>query len=408
MTDDGHKKQARKPREDPTSPKVADEPVAPIDMPELKRPVARIWIGRGLSVLFLLLGPLMGLALANELNVQARTQDAYVRANVIGIAAHVSGAIVELNVVDNQPVHEGDILFVVDPRPYEVALAQAEADLALVDLQIAALQAAVAAEQDKVVAAEKRVEQAEADAFYAIQYYERIEPLLESRFVTPDQVVKARTEAEALQAAVRTYQAQVQAARSSLNTAVANLGQVGDVNARRQAAEVAVANAELFLDYCYVKCPIDGYITNLNISQGEYANEGEQVFAIVDRTVWYVMANFKETYLPYIKPGDMVEVYLMSRPNERWKGTIQGIGWALYQANGATIPAFQLPDVSPTLDWVRLAQRFPVRIIIEEGPDSPLRMGETAAVIALPGEDTLPPPMFPRVRAFFDWLGLDT
>ena len=407
MTDDGQQPKAKTPAKVAAKSPVDKGVFDAIELPPLPKSSVRAWIGRSLSVLFILMGLFAGIGLANELDVQPRTQDAYVRANVIGIAAHVSGAIVELNVVDNQPVKEGEILFVVDPRPYEVALAKAEADLALVDLEIAALQAAVAAEKDTVIAAEKRVEQAEADAYYAIQYYERIEPLLESRFVTPDQVVKARTEAEALQAAVRTYQAQVQAARADLNTAVANLGQIGDVNARRVAAEVAVANAELFLDYCYVKCPIDGYITNLNISQGEYANEGEQIFAIVDRTVWYVMANFKETYLSFIKPGDTVEIYLMSRPNERWKGTIQGIGWALYQSNGATIPAFQLPDVSPTMDWVRLAQRFPVRIVIEDEPDVPLRMGETAAVIALPGENTLPRPMFPRVRAFFNWLGLD-
>ena len=408
MTEDGQKPKAEpKPEIVPTTPPAENRIFEPVALPALPKQAVRTWVGRSLSVLFILMGIFAGLGIANELDVQPRTQDAYVRANTIGIAAHVSGAIVELNVVDNQPVTKGEVLFVVDPRPYEVALAQAEADLALVDLEIAALQAAVDAERDKVVAAQKRVEQAEADAYYAIQYYERVEPLLESRFVTPDQVVKARTDAEALQAAVRTHQAQVQAARADLNTAIANLGQVGDVNARRQAAEVAVANAKLFLDYCYVRCPIDGYITNLNISRGEYANEGEQIFAIVDRTVWYVMANFKETYLSFIKPGDTVEIYLMSRPNERWKGTIQGIGWALYQSNGATIPAFQLPNVSPTMDWVRLAQRFPVRIVIEDGPDVPLRMGETAAVIALPDDKALPRPMFPRVRAFFNWLDLD-
>ena len=345
--------------------------------------------------------------LANELEIRPRTEDAYVRANVIGIAAHVSGAIVELNVVDNQPVEEGQILFVVDPRPYEVALAQAEADLVLVDIEIAALEAAVESSRRDVKAAEARVNQAIADAAYAIQYFERIQPLLESRFVTPDQVVKAQTDAQALEAAVDRYRADVSAAIAMLQTSQANLGQLGDVNARRQAAEVTVANAKLFLDYCYVRCPVDGYITNLNISQGEYANEGQQVFAIVDRSIWYVMANFKETYLPFIDIGDTVEIYLMARPDDRWQGTIQGIGWALYQENGATIPEVQLPEVSPTLDWVRLAQRFPVRIVVDDIPDVPLRMGETAAVIALRGEDELPPPLFPRVREFFDWLGLN-
>jgi multidrug resistance efflux pump len=409
MTDGDSKSTGNQDGQSPTPkpvPKAADS-IDPFELPVISRPLVRVWLGRAISVAFMVAGLVMSLALANELNIRPRTEDAYVRANVIGIAAHVSGAIVELNVVDNQPVEEGQILFVVDPRPYEVALAKAEAELALVELRIAALQAAVTEAREQVKAAVKRVDQAKADALYAVQYLERVEPLLASRFVTPDQVVKAQTDAEALQAAVRSFEADVVAREASVVTAQANLGQVGDVNALRQAAEVEVANARLFLDYCSVRCPINGYITNLNISQGEYANEGEQVFAIVDREVWYVMANFKETYLPYIEVGDTVEVYLMARPAETIKGRIQGVGWALYQDNGATIPSVQLPKVSPTMDWVRLAQRFPVRIILEEGIDSPVRMGETAAVIVLPGEDTLPPPMFPKVREFFNWLGLD-
>ena len=382
-------------------------PSGKLPPPEESRHSVRIWVGRACSLLMMIGGLATVIGLANELEVRPRTEDAYVRANVIGIAAHVSGEIVELNVVDNQPVEEGQILFVVDPRPYEVALAQAEADLALVDLQINALNAAVEAAKREVAAAKARIKQAEADAIYAIQYFERVEPLLENRFVTPNQVVKAQTEAESLQAAVARYYAEFDAAQAKQGQAVANLGQLSGINALRQAANVAVANAKLFLDYCYVRCPIKGYITNLNISQGEYANEGQQVFAIVDRSIWYVMANFKETYLPFFDVGDTVEIYLMARPNQRWQGTVQGIGWALYQANGATIVPEQLPDVEPTLDWVRLAQRFPVRIIVEDGPDVPLRMGETAAVIVLPGEDELPPPLFPRVRSFFNWLGIN-
>jgi len=188
-------------------------------------PAPKLWqvlTGRILSVVFIASGLLSMVGLANELEIRPRTEDAYVRANVIGIAAHVSGAIVELNVVDNQPVEEGQILFVVDPRPYEVALAQAEADLVLVDIEIAALEAAVESSRRDVKAAEARVNQAIADAAYAIQYYERIQPLLESRFVTPDQVVKAQTDAQALEAAVDRYRADVSAAVAMLQTSQAN------------------------------------------------------------------------------------------------------------------------------------------------------------------------------------------
>ena len=358
-----------------------------------------------LSISFMAGGVATALVLANELEIRPRTDDAFVRANLIGIAPHVSGQIVELPIVDNQSVSKGDLLFVVDPRPYEVALASAEANLAVVDLEIASLEAQVDAAERSVTAARAQLAKAVADADYAVKYFERVEPLLPERFVTPDAVDKARYDAEATSAAAAAAEAMVAKAEADLAAAIANLGQLGDVNALREAAVVEVASARLFLDYCFVTSPIDGYITNLNIAVGEYANEGQQVFAIVDRTIWYVMANFKETDLPYFDVGATVEIYRLSEAGERLRGVVQGIGWALYQQDGATVGV--LPEVSPTLDWVRLAQRFPVRIVIESEPQRPLRMGETMSVIVMPPDEAYPPPRFPRVRAFFDWIGLD-
>ncbi|MCP4937824.1 MAG: biotin/lipoyl-binding protein [Phycisphaeraceae bacterium] len=399
------------------------------------------------------LGPLMvlsGLAsllfVAVSLDVRPRTLDAAVRANTIGIAPHVSGPIVDLRVVDNQPVVKGEVLFVVDPRPYAADLADAEAALALIDMEIAALRAGVVAAARAVEEANALLVEAEAEAVYARLYLDRVRPLLSERFVTPDQVDKAATEADALDAAVTTARARIAAREADLAVAVASLGDldelpdaipteeatardvdmvdarggdaeaVGDrpsdvdpatLNARRVAAAAAVAKAELYLDYCTVRSPLDGYVTNLNIAVGEYANEGRQVFALVDGSVWYVMANFKETFLSFIDVGDEVEVYLMARPSERWRGVVQGVGWAIDLADGRDIPRTDLPRVDPTLDWVRLARRFPVRIILEDGPEVPIRMGETAAVIVLPGEGELPPAQFPWLRSLFDDLDLD-
>jgi len=362
-------------------------------------------IGRILGISFLISGVVSSLALAAILEDMPRTEDAYVRANVIGIAAHVSGEILELNVVDNQPVDAGDLLFVVDPRPYEIALAEAQAQLALVELAIAGYEDSIKAAEAKIKAIEAQIIEKQALADYAIQFLARMEPLLGSRFVTPDQVEKARSEAVATEAAVAASVADLSAARQDLGLAVTQLGQIGDVNARRVAAQIEVDNAQLFLDYCYVRAPFDGYITNLNITVGEYANEGEEVFAIVDREIWYVMANFKETYLSYLKPGMEVEIYLMAFPEQRLSGRIQGIGWAITDTEGPTLDP--IPTTSPTLDWVRLAQRFPTRIIVEDPPaEVPLRMGATAAVIVLPHANELPRPRFPWIRRLFEKLDL--
>jgi multidrug efflux system membrane fusion protein len=116
-------------------------------------------------------------------------------------------------VVDNQPVDEGDLLFVVDPRPYEIALAEAEAQMALVDLSITGYQDSIEAARAEIEAAESRITKQQALAQYAVQYLERVEPLLGSRFVTPDQVDKARSEALALQASILSAEADLSAAR---------------------------------------------------------------------------------------------------------------------------------------------------------------------------------------------------
>lgn len=403
-------------------------------------------MGNVIGITFIISGLASGLALANLLDDLPRTQDAAVRANLVGVAPHVSGPIVDLRVVDNQAVSRGEILFIVDPRPYEASLAEAEAGLALIDMEIEALRADVFAADRAVEAARALVAQREAEAAYAAIYLDRVRPLLPERFVTPDQVDKASADATALGAAVSTALADLAAAEAERSAAVAQLGDlepsdegskaageaiakdrsaVGSLpgmedgagtdeaptgtmlNARRLAARTRVDRAKLFLEYCVVRSPVDGYVTNLNLAVGEYANEGRQVFTLVDSSVWYVMANFKETYTRYLKPGDAVEVYLMARPMHRFDGVVQGIGWAIDLSDGSTESFTDLPRVDPTLDWVRLAQRFPVRIVLQPKEGVTFRMGETAAVIAVPGADSLPPPKFPGIRAVFEQLGLN-
>ena len=163
--------------------------------------------------------------------------------------------------------------------------------------------------------------------------------------------------------------AKVEEARYELSKAQNDLGQLGDINARRRAAEAELYDAELDLSYCYVRAPFDSYVTNLNIAAGQYANQGVEVFALVDDRTWYVMANFREDFLASIAPGMEADVYLMSYPRQKFHGRVQGIGWALYQKDGATVGV--LPAIEPTLNWVRLAQRFPVRILLEDADPAP-------------------------------------
>jgi multidrug efflux system membrane fusion protein len=327
--------------------------------------VARRIVGRLLGIAIVVSAVVLSVWTWRDLYRFPRTDDAYVRANTIGIAPHVGGPIVELHVVDNQRVAQGELLFVVDPRPFQSMVDKAKAKLELTNLEIRGYEHAVEA-------AQATQQQREAEASYAKQYVGRLEPLLGRKFVTPNDVFEAKTRSAAAEA-------KVAEARFELSRARNELGQLGDINARRQAAEADLYDAELDLSYCWVRAPFDSYVTNLNIAVGEYANQGRQVFALVDDRAWYVMANFREDFLASITPGMEAEIYLMSYPRQKFRGRVQGIGWALYQKDGATVGV--LPAVEPTLNWVRLAQRFPVRILLEESdPAHPFRMGASAVV----------------------------
>ena len=353
----------------------------------------------------------------NQLQRYPRTDDAYLRANTIGMAPRVYGQIVELPIRDNQFVKTGEVLYRIDPRPYEVAMARAEANLALVDFEVRALQDAVQVAEARVATSKADVTKSQADivrrkadvkaaqarADYAADYLGRIKPLLEQQFVTADRVALAESDLQAARANVAAAEAAVANADAALIAAQAAvvsaeaevkrsrnaLAQVGDVNARVAAAKVEIDDARLNLQYCEVRAPIDGWVTNLNTNVGAFVKVGDNLFSIVQNTEWWVIANFLETEIEQIRVGQEVAVYIYAYPGHRFKGTVQGIGWALYQANGATQQT--LPDVKPTLNWVRLAQRFPVRITMEPfDAEHPYRMGGTVtAIVKTDGRDPL-------------------
>jgi multidrug efflux system membrane fusion protein len=190
----------------------------------------------------------LGVYVTHHYYIYPRTDDAYVRANVVGVAPHVSGPITELPVQDNQHVKQGQLLFVVDARPYRFAVDKAAADLALTNLQISAL-------GDSIRAARARETQLQADTAYDRQYLERIQPLLSRHFVTANDIFNARSRLEAAEAAVLN-------AHSEVSKAQNELGQFGDINARRKAAEAVLYDARLNVGYCYVRAPFDAYVTN--------------------------------------------------------------------------------------------------------------------------------------------------
>jgi multidrug efflux system membrane fusion protein len=333
------------------------------------RPWART-LGRTLSGILVLGAIFLGWFIYRLYFANPRTDDAYVHANTAALAAHASGQIVQLPIRDNQHVKQGDLLFVVDPRPYKLALDTATTKLNLTEIEIKTL-------RDTINSAAAQLAERRIDAANVKQYLDRIVPLRAHDFVTDNDMVEARNKLRAAEAAVVS-------ASSELRKAQDALGMLGDVNQRLRAAQEEIEDAQLNSDYCSVRAPFDGYVTNLNISEGQYANVGQPVLTLIDDRNWYVLAYFREDLLDRIRPGMRAEVSLLSYPGKRFQGEVEGIGWGLFQENGATVGG--LPNVEETLNWVRLNQRFPVRIILKRGDSShPFRIGQTA-IVTIRGE----------------------
>jgi multidrug efflux system membrane fusion protein len=372
-----------------------------------------------------------GVAVVRDTNRNPSTDDAEVAANLIGVAAQVSGRILKMHIVDNQFVTRGDLLFEIDSRPFEYALARAKSEQAVLEGQIVDLERVIRAQTSAVSAARSGVAsseasagsaaaavdaadareasaraglaRSEADYQYSLNNVRRLEPLLAKQYVTVDAVDQARTEAAARSEAVNQARAQVSQSEAELHVAEAQLrhsraivGQSGaqleqsghniatldPLLAQRGARVAAVKNAEYDLVNCRVLAPFDGRVTGLSVSEGAYARTGERIFSLIDARIWWVIAYFRETQLTAIRPGMRAGLYVMSNPTVRFEGTVESTGFGVVPEEGRP-GAEGLPAVERTLNWVHLATRFPVRVRVNNPPPPLFRIGESAEVVIL-------------------------
>jgi multidrug efflux system membrane fusion protein len=357
-----------------------------------------------------------------------RTDDATVRANAVAFAPEVEGRLVQLTVQDNQAVHKGELLFQIDRRPYGYALQQARADQSTLEGQIederrriATQQSAVATARAGVSGSQSNISSAEgsmlgakasvershaaqlsaqAQLKFAQNDYDRIAPLLAKHYITTQQIDQAQTAVRVAeqanhQAASQLLQAQAQEqmALAAKQSAAANLlasqSKLGEAQhgvdtletliSQRPARAAKVQQAELNLEWTGVRAPFDGYVTNLNTSPGAYAHVGTPIFTLIDTSRWWVIANYRESKLKYIRPGKHVQVYLMDQPSRRYDGIVDSVGRGVFPEDGGS--ADGLPNVDRTLNWVHLSARFPVRIRVLNPDPEAFRIGATAVTI---------------------------
>ena len=352
-----------------STPAPGNPPVRPLTDPEEPRKIT----GRIISIAAMIGVVILVFWVWSIIEKHPRTDDAFATAHVIGVTPRVSGPIIKLNVQDNQEVKEGDVLFEIDPADYQVRLENAQAALAALDQQIQVARSQDETLKYQVKAAEAGVEEAEAQQKQATDTLNRLQPLLPKGFATADDVDKAET-------AVKVAAASLAGEEQRLNQAKAALSSLATLHAQRGTAVAAVDAAKLDLSYCTVVAPFPGRVINLNFSVGAYASIGVPVFSLLDMRHWYVIANFREGEIRHFTTGSPAEVYLLSAPNRRFTGKVQGIGWAVAAKDEIDISP-GVPNVPRELNWVHIAQRFPVRIEVDNPDQNLFRAGESAVAI---------------------------
>lgn len=322
-----------------------------------------------ITVVVVLLAVLIGHALWKHYMYSPWTRDGRVRAEVVRIAPDVAGLVTQVNVVDNQVVKKGDLLFVIDRARYLNAVAQAEANLA-------AAEAAARAAGASINAASAGANQSKVNYDNYAAQSERRQKLI-NNVISAEDRANAQAAANAARAAWQQAQASTRQAGAGQQQALAAVNQ----------AQVELAAAQLNLDRTEVRAPVDGYVTNLDIRVGDYANTGTPRLALIDSHSYWIYGYFEETKLPTVHVGDKVDIRLLAG-GARLTGTVESIARGITDADNPT-GSDLLSDVNPTFNWVRLAQRVPVRVKIDADhlpAGTVLAAGMTATLIVRPGQ----------------------
>ena len=342
------------------------------------------------------------------------TRDGQVRAQVIQITPRVTGPIVKLPISDNQFVTAGQLLFQIDPRTFVTSLNLARAELDKTRDDIEALgkevEASLAVKKLRITAVKQSsvvIEEVEARLRETEAQFKRAKELVPKGAMSQRALEAAQADYEVAQAKhdeaklnmLETLAAAKQA-EADLAKARANLGALGELNPRLRSSQAKVREAELNLKFTQVRAPVDGYVTNLNLRLGSQAVADHAALALIDVNSFWVHGFFRENYIAPIQPGDKAVVTLMTYPDTPIEGQVESIAWGIAQNDGSVGDKL-LPSISPTFEWIRLAQRVPVRVRLLTVPDTiKLRVGTTASVMVMTGtsgsDGTVPVVAAPR------------
>ena len=335
--------------------------------------------GAIVAVVIVLTALILGWQHLRRADLNPLSQEAEITATVVTISANISGRIATLHVSENDAVEKGDVLFTIEKVPYELAVRQADGDLAIAEAALADQTRAVRANESNAAVAAAQVARAEQNLALATNTLDRLLPLRPKGYVSEQEVDTAAT-------AKRDAEITLREAQRELEAAEALVGDVEAAAALVEAREAALDIAKLALDNTVVRAPHDGRVVGLTTGVGEFLLPGQTVFTLIDTSGWYARASFVETELGRISVGQCATVYALADRTTVIRGRVDGIGWGITSTQVVDLPS-ALPFVPRSLDWVRVAQRYPVRIRLDDPPERLMRIGASATVTVHNGTD---------------------
>ncbi|HKD86057.1 MAG TPA: multidrug transporter subunit MdtN [Terriglobales bacterium] len=339
-------------------------------MTEVRGIRKRSRVGATIAVVVVLLAAILWIR--TFLKAKPSTDDASIDVEVVHIAPLVGGRIIELPIHENELVHKGDLLFRIDPVPYQINVAAAEANVDVARAALGSKQRLVSTQRWDAAIATQQINRAKDNLALTQRTQERLAPLAAKGYVPQQQLDQAKVAAQDATTSLAQAEKQQHAAEGAIDTDDAALASI-------RAATAALANARRALADTEVRAPHDGRIVGLHTSTGEVVAPSQSLFTLINTEEWFASANFRETDLQRISPGECVTVYSMIDRRQPIKGVVDSVGYGILDAEKIDIPR-AAPYVEPSLNWVRVAQRFPVRIRLENPPEHLVRLGASAIV----------------------------
>jgi multidrug resistance efflux pump len=292
-----------------------------------------------------------------------RSNDAYVSANVVNIAPLVSGPVTKLHIRENQLVKKGQKLIEIDPLPYLYAVQQAKAKLNIAKLDYAN-------EKLAIIKAEQQLKQNQIKLNLSQDHYKRYNELQLKGDMAKITIINLTDKIKEQEAAIIEAEQQLKIAQTNLD------------DNQILAAQAELDQANYLLNHTTIVAPEDGYITNFNLRKGQYIQTGQGLFAFIETKQWWVVTRYRETSVRLIKPGDKAKIMIDMYPGKVFHGHVKSIGWGINRVQTGNVAPSTLLYLEATEDWIRIAQRFPVRIYIDDLTDEyPMRIGASATTI---------------------------